>query len=415
MTTLMERPTEKKGLARVKAWIPGLNPGLDAFIHRARTGLGKPISPLAGMDPRVLGFDLQQYDTAAIISQQTDHLDYSSSGNEGVALDKNMFITGIMLVADPFRHDVTTSPITVVQDAVDKLFQGLTIVGGPTYFSLNSSELYFKGIGNLNKVVFGGAVTKEDLATAVGADNDSYQAWWIGFGAKDDYHPFDITAGIPAELQTSLNLNATFAANQVIAQTAANGTIDTATDVYVVLFGVQGLPREYLERAPIPEYRHDHKTSPTSETRFQLLGSRYLKRSTVVNLAAQASNNRDRNDSNITDVSFEIKKPVRTRVWDQVRWRVWKAAMYQLMGRGLEADKDGAVALAAGGLDGVAVIDWRKLTGNPYGLDLSQFTDNDAELIFTMGTTTGSIHIFHEYYTFRDIAIPQAWPAYRPQ
>ena len=364
-------------------------------------------------DPNCLGYDQQPHQGLAVLAQQTDILDYASGGADAVALDKNMVITGILLVADPYRHDVTTATITVVQDAVDKILSGLNIVGGPTYFQASSTLAFLKALSAMNKVVYGGSLPNEDLATGVGADNDSFQAWYIPLGAANDYDYFDITAGIPAEDETTLRLSGTFGADNLIAATAANGTIDTNTDIYVVLFGVAGLDREYRSRLPLPEFRHDHVTSPSSTTTFDLLTGRYLKRTTILNLAAAANNNEARNDGNLTDITMRFLKPVDSRLWDAVRWRIFKHAML-LGGHGPEADRDGGVALAGAGLDGVAVIDWRRFTKNPYGLDLMSLGSGDAQIELTVGTTTGSIHLFHEYYNFPDPSVPLGWPPYRP-
>ena len=364
-------------------------------------------------DPNCLGYDQEFHQGLAVMAQQADLLDYVTAGNDAVALDKNMVITGILLVADPYRHDVTTATITAVQDAVDKVLSGLNIVGGPTYFQLNSTLAFLKAVSAMNKVVYGGSLPHEDLATGVAADNDSYQAWYIPLGAANDFDYFDITAGIPAEDETTLRLSGTFGADNLIATTAANGTVDSNTDIYVVLFGVAGLSADYRDRLPHPEFRHDHVTSPSSATTFNLQTKRYLKRTTILNLAVAASNNEARNDANLTDITMRFLKPVDSRLWDAVRWRIFKHSML-LGGHGPEADRDGSVALAGPGLDGVAVIDWRRFTKNPYGLDLMNLESGDAQISFTVGTTTGSIHLFNEYYTFPDPSVPLDWPPYRP-
>ena len=396
-------------------WIPGmsrLRSGRDSIrdllgSRKLKAGVEVP------WDPRCLGYDLKQYDGLASIVQEADLLDYASGGSDNVDLTKNMVITRVVLVADPYRHDVTTAVITAVQDAADKLLSGLTIVGGPTYFSLSSTTLFLKALGALNKVVYGGSIPHEDLATAVGADNDSIQAWAIGMGAFNDHDLFDITAGIPAEDETTLRLSGTFATSQLIATTAANGTIDDNTDVYILVFGVAGLSAAYRARMPRPQFRHDHVESPTSTTTFNLETKTYLKRTTIVNLAVNASNNDPRNDSNITSITFRVRKPTDTRVWDAVRWSVWQAGMVH-SGRGPEVDRDGSAAVLTPPLAGVSVIDWRAITKNPYGLNLMNLEAGDASLIFEMGTTTGSIHLLHEYYHVPDPSVPMAWPSWRP-
>lgn len=364
-------------------------------------------------DPKVLGYDRNHYNTLGVISQQAQLLDYAASGVDSVDLPTDRVITAIALVADPYRHDVTTAVIVPVQDAVDKVISGLTIAGGPTYFQLSSTLAYLKALSAMNKVVYGN-IGHEDLATAVGADSDSYHAWYIPFGAINDHNPFDVSAGIPAEDETSLILSATFGANSIIAETAANGTVDTATDIYVVVFGVQGLSRGYRQQMPMPQFEHAHITAPTTTTRFNLTTKRYLKRTTILNLAAAASNNEARNDSNITDFSVVFETPTKTYLIDRMRWRVWKHTM-QTQYRGVDADRDGSQAVAPGGLAGVAVIDWRRITHNPYGLSLYQFGKDDVHLDLTMGTTTGSVHLFNEYYNLPNPAVAEGWPAYRGQ
>ena len=367
-----------------------------------------------GLDPRCIGYDGRQHDGGAIITQETDVLDYSSGGTDAITLSKDRIITAIDIIADPYRHDVTTATITPVQDAADKVLSGLTIAGKPTYVSLSSTLAFLKAIAAQNKLTYGGGIMHEDLATAVGADNDSRQAWHLHFGVLNDYDPFDITAGIPAELETTLILNATFATSQLIAATAANGTIDANTDIYAVVYGVQGISRGYQRGMPIPEFRHDHVTSPSTTTTFELQGSRYLKRTTILNLAVAASNNEARNDSNITDITLEFRKPTLTRLVDAMRWQLFKGTL-QSQYRGISVDNDGSAAISTTGLDGAVVIDWRRLTHNPYGLNLYGAADGDARIIFNMGTTTGSIHLFNEYYTLPNPAIADRWSAHRPQ
>lgn len=367
-------------------------------------------------DPLVLGYDRQLYNGGAIVTQETDNLDYATAGTDSIDLSKDRVITGIMLVADPYRHDVSTAAITVVQDAVDKVLSGLTIAGGPTYFQLSSTLAFLKALSAMNKLVYGGTITHEDLATAVGGDNDSIQGWYIPFGILNDFDPFDASAGIPAEDENSLVLRATFGANNLIAETAANGTVDAATDLFALTYGVQGLPSSYRQRLPIPDFRHDHITSPETNSRFNLEPNRYLKRTTILNLAVAANNNEPRNDGNITDITVEFTKPTLTRLVDQVRWEVFKQGL-QFAYRGIEVDRDGSAAISTSGLDGVAVIDWRRWTHNPFGLNLYGISRGDVALRLTMGTTTGSIHIFNEYYSLPDPSVADLWQnnAFRPQ
>lgn len=375
----------------------------------------KPTLSLADdpRDPVSIGYDQQPHAGLAAITQEADNLDYASGGTDSVALSTNRVITAITLTADPYQHDVTTSAITVVQDAMDKVLSGLNIVGGPTYFSLNNTLTFLKALGNLNKLIYPG-LGREDLATAVATDNQSFDGWHIPFGPWSDHDPFDILAGIPAEDETTLNLLATFGANNIIATVAADGTVDPATNIYVINYGVQGLPADYRARLPIPDYRHDHQSAPTTNTRFDFITSRYLKRTTILNLAVAANNNEDRNDSNITDLSVVFEKPTRTTLFDRIRWRTFKLTQQVWSGPGTQIDKDGSAAIVAGGLAGIAVIDWRDYTHNPFGLNLYPFSDRDVHMDLTMATTTGSIHLFHEYYALPDPSVAQNWPPRQP-
>jgi hypothetical protein len=372
-----------------------------------------PAAPIL-FDPEKIGYDRVVHSGEASISIPTDTLDFSASNSDSIALPKDGIITSIVLVADPYQHDVTTATITVVQDAVDRLISALSITGRPTYFSLSNTPLYLKAVSAQNKKVYAGAVIHGDLATGVGADNTSVQAWVLHFGALNDFDPFDITAGIPAEDEANLSLIATFGASDLIAVTSANGTVDTATDVYAMIFGVQGLSKAYRERLPIPEFQHQHQNSPTSTTSFNLQPSRYLRRSTIVNLAVEASNNQPRNDTNITDLSLIFTKGQRISLFDRFRWDVVRAGL-GAWSRGPEVDRDGAAAVAPGGLAGVTQIDWAKLTGNPYGLNLYGYQEGQAVIQATMGTTTGSIHVYHEYYNFADPSVPEKWGGYGGQ
>lgn len=383
--------------------------GLPAKLSKSQGGVDLLDDP---RDPVSIGYDQQVHAGLAAVTQETDVLDYTSGGTDSVELSKNRVITGITLVADPYQHDVTTAVITVVQDAPDKVISGLNIVGGPTYFSLNNTLTYLKALSNLNKLIYPG-LGHEDLATAVAADHLSYQGWHIPFSPWSDHDPFDILAGIPAEDETVLNLNATFGLNNIIAVTAADGTVDVATDIYVVSYGVQGLPASYRSQLPIPDYRHDHISAPTTNSRFDLITGRYLKRTTILNLGVAASNNEPRNDGNLTDISMVFEKPTRTTLFDRIRWRVFKD-MQQVWRPGTQIDKDGAAAVAPGGLAGVAVIDWRDYTHNPFGLNLYPFGDSDVHLDFTVATTTGSLHLFNEYYAMPNPSVAQGWPPRQP-
>ncbi len=388
----------------------------NPLFHRVRKAVGLGGNGHAGgdpRDPRVLAYDLKEHDVLGQISQMSDVLNYTTGGADSVALSRNMLITGILLVADPYQHDVSTATITVVEDAADKVISGLNITGGPTYFSVSSTLAFLKALGNLNKVAYGGAIMKENLATAVGVANQSRQAWYIHFGGYDDYDVFDATAGIPAELETSLNMNGTFGVNNLIATTAANGTVMATSNIYVILFGLQGFSKDWLRSLPLPDFRHDHQTAPTSTTSFNLLTKRWLKRTTILNLAVGASNNEPRNDANLTNVTMRFEKPNRSDLWTQIRWQLFKA-MGQLNARGLEVDRNGTAAIVGAGLPGVSVIDWRKITRNPYGLNLMNFNDGDVRLIFELATLTGSLHLYHEYYSFPDPTVPLRWPSYRP-
>lgn len=364
-------------------------------------------------DPRILGYDKQLYDALGIITQESDILDYASSGIDSANLSRNRLITAIGLVADPYQHDNTTATITPVEDAADKVISGLSIAGGPTYFSLSSTLLFLKALSAMNKAHYP-AIAHENLPTAVANDQTSRQAWWLPFGVLNDLDPFDASAGIPAEDETSLLLQATFGANNIIAATAADGTMDTATDIYVVTFGVQGMPPAYRNRLPIPDFRHDHFTAPTSTTTLSLLTQRCLKRTTIVNLAVAASNNEPRNDSNMTDISLVFNKPTRTTLMDRMRWQVAKSMM-TATNHSPVANRDGTVAVSGSEQTGVVEIDWRKLTHNPFGLNLYPFQMGDVQIVFTLGTTTGSLHIFNEYYALPDPTVYLGWPAFRPQ
>ena len=374
-------------------------------------------SLMPAFDPNVLGYHGEVIPKlGGIFTHEDDVLDYSSGGTDSSSLSKDRVITAILIVADPYRHDVTTGAITVVQDAVDKIMTGLSIASGKaTYYQLSSSTLYLKALGNLNKLLYPGLM-HEDLATAVATDNDSYQAWLITFGAFNDFDPFDASAGIPAEDVDSLSLRATWATNQLIAVTAADGTIDANTDLYVITMGVQGLSKGYRQQLPRPDFRYQHATSVTDPLTFDLPVGRYLKRTTIVNLAVAASNNEPRNDANITDITLESLKPSTSKIVDSMRWRQFKALSQPWM-RGGAADRDGAVALTGGGLDGVAVIDWRRWTHNPFGLNLYGMQQGDLKLRLTMATTTGSIHLYHEMYDMPNPAVGELWNnhAWRPQ
>ena len=357
-------------------------------------------------DPVGRGYDGKIYKTAGILTQEADNMVYASGGSVNVNLSKNRVITGLCLVADPYQHDVTTATLVPVQDAQDKLFSGLNISGGPTYFNLNSTLSFLKAVGALQKSIRPG-MEHDDLATAVANDNQSYQAWQINFGL-DDNNPFDFRAGIPAQDETSLILGATFATSNLIGTVSANGTIDTNTRVYVLTYGVQGLSPRYRRFMPIPDFKHDHITSPTTETRFNLQTNRRLKRTTILNLAVAANNNEPRNDSNLTDISLVFQKPTDTRVFNLVRWRSFRAAQTAWVA-GVPVDFNAVAVVNPTGLTGVAVIDWRKWTGNPFGLSTYGFNDGDVYLTFTVGTTTGSIHLYHEYYSLPRPDIASQW------
>lgn len=364
-------------------------------------------------DPVSIGYDQQPHAGLAAITEESDTLDFASTGTASVELSTNRVITAITITADPYQHDVTTATLVVVQDAMDKVLSGLNIVGGPTYFSLNNTLTFLKALGNMNKLIYPG-LGREDLATAVANDAQSFHGWHIPFGPWSDHDPYDILAGIPAEDETSLNLLATFGADNLIGTVAANGTVDTATRLRVGTYGVQGLPATYRARLPIPDFRHDHQSSPGTNTRFDFVTGRYLKRTTILNLAVAANNNEDRNDSNLTDVSVVFERPTRTTLFDRVRWRSFKNWQQVWSGPGTQIDKDGAAAIAAGGLAGIAIIDWRDYTHNPYGLNLYPFQERDVHIDFTLGVTTGSLHLFNEYYAFPDPSVAQNWPPRQP-
>lgn len=380
--------------------------------------LPKLVLPKKGADPRdpfCVGYDRQTYNGLAGITQVSETLDFAASGSDSVPLPRDRLITALTLVADPaqFDGDGANTP-TIVQDAQDKLIQSLSVVGGPTYVSINGgATAYLKALGNLNKLVYPG-MRRADLPTGTGADQQVRFGWHMNFGALNDFDPFDITAGIPAEMENTLKAEVTFAANNIVAATAAHLTIDTATDIYAVVWGVQGLPKSYLGRLPIPEIVMDSKTSPTTTTTFNIKTGRFLKRTTVLNLAAAASNNAARNDSNLTDISLIFTKPTRSPLLDRVRWHVARS-MFSHWERGVVNDEDGASAVAPDKLVGVLTIDWRRLTKNPYGLNLLPFSSEDVQLEFTVGTTTGSIWLLHEYYVLPDPSVAEGWPPYRPQ
>lgn len=364
-------------------------------------------------DPTLIGYDQQTWRGLAGATVETQNLDYVGGGTDSVDLSKDRVITSIMLVADPYQHDVTTAVIVPVQDAADKVISALSINGKISYYNLSSTLLFLKALSAVNKVT-GRRVSHEDLATAVAADNQSIQAWVLQFGALNDWSMYDITAGIPAEDETSLVLQATFGADNLIAVVAANGTVDPATDIYVVNYGVQGLPKSYRDRMPVPDFRHDIVTNPTSQTVISLQPGRYLKRTTIINLGVVASNNAPRNDANVTNLTVSIKRPTLTQLFNRVRWETFKNMMAAHQHQPL-VDADGTASIQVALLDGVAVIDWRKFTGNPYGLNLYPFQNDDIQITLEMGVTTGSVHMYHEYYALPDPAIAEAWGAFRPQ
>ncbi len=369
-------------------------------------------------DPSCVGYDKAIYQGLAIQTQESEVLDFSSTGNDSAQMSKDRLITCIDLVADPYQADGDgANTPTIVEDAQDKLISQLNVNGSAKPFvSINGAALaYLKALGNLNKVVYPG-LRRGDLPTGTGANQTARFMHRLHFGAMNDYDLFDITAGIPAQLLNALQVSVTWGADNVFAATSTHQVADTNTDVYVVSYGVQGLPTEYLQRCPIPEITMDFNTAPSARTIFKLLGQRYLKRTTILNLAAAASNNAGRNDSNLTDVTLRLSKPATGTPISLVRWQTFRASLSG-WGRGPEIDKDGAAAVAGDGLTGVAVIDWRRWTKNPYGLNLMAFGNDDAQLEFNVGTTTGSIYLLHEYYAFPDPSVPDQWAnaAWRPQ
>ncbi len=379
---------------------------------------GQPdrLAPVDGLDPSVIGFDGQLYQGVASMQYQTGGLTYVASGNVGLAngLPRNTFITEIMLTADPFDTiGDGTNAATIVEDAQDKLLQGLTIAGGPTYYSHNNLILAGKHLGNLNKYLYSGAIVRDNISTSSSATAVSnYESWRLHFGALNDYMPFDISAGIPAELETTLNLSILFPSTSLLATTSTYKVLQTTTIVRVLVIGVNGMPAQYLQDCPIPDFRTDIISSPVTNQTLSLLGGRFLKRTTIVNMAANASNNSARNDSNLTDMSITLLKPTTIKVLDTVRIQTLKALLQAHGGRWSAVDANGTIAVAAAGHVGVYVIDWRKITGNPYGLDLTNFSNTDAQLGWTVGTTTGQINAYHEYYAVRNVntlAAMRAW------
>lgn len=381
-------------------FIPGPVPGGLGGMRKAE-GLD-----LQYVDPKIRGYDDQLYLAAGQMVQERDVLDYSSGGSDSAELSQKGIITAIALIADPFRHDVTTATLVVVQDAADKVIQGINITGGPSYYSLNNNLLFLKGLSNLNKKLYN--LTHQDLATAVGADNDSNQVWFIPFGVFSDYDPFDASAGIPSIDETTLEMEVTFATNQLIGTVAANGTIDDNTDIYVVTYNVIGLPPEYRRRLPIPDFRYDHIPAPVTNSRLDFQVGRVLKRTTIINLAVAANNNEPRNDSNITDVRVLDDHGITTEILPLTRWQVLKG-LFQPFQPGVAIDRDGAAAIISEGLVGVAVIDWRQITHNPFGLNLYPRQPRDVHLDLTMATTTGSIHFYNEYYSLPDRTLYDFW------
>jgi len=366
-------------------------------------------------DPVGIGYDRQIHAGLAALTQEVDVLDYASAGQDSVNLSRDRVITALMLVADPYQHDVTTAAITAVEDAVDKVISALSIAGKLTYLNLSSTDLFLKGISLQNKAVYGSSLPHQDLATAVAADNLSRQAWFIPLGAMNDFDPFDITAGIPAEDEVSLILSATFGANNIIAAVAANGTVDPATNIYVVTYGVQGLSKTYRNRLPVPDFRFDHITSPSSTTTFNLQTGRYLKRTTLVNLAVLATNNQPRNDSNLDNLSMRFKRPTDTFLLNRVRWHLTKALFSPYASRMPDVNRDGAAAIITEPFVGGLVIDWRRLTKNPYGLNLYPFQEGDVQLSVELNDTTGTVHLYNEYYSMPDPSVGEDWPPFRGQ
>ena len=80
-------------------------PNKDLYIP-SEPGQGKD---LLVFDPVGVGYDGRIYKTAGVVTQEADVLGYSSGGAANVNLRRNRVITGIALVADPYRHDVTTA------------------------------------------------------------------------------------------------------------------------------------------------------------------------------------------------------------------------------------------------------------------------------------------------------------------
>lgn len=397
------------------------NPSLFRWLHNRRATIGKQLEAKNmpahfaddPRDPRILGYDRSYYDALGVITQEATSVTWAASGSGSIPLSRNRVITAIALSVDPLVTTVTTGTTAEVQDSVDRLLSGFAIVGGPTYMTLAGTPAYLKHWGNLNKVVWP-SVVRQEVVTTVSANNKSTWEWYMPFGVFDDLDPFDASSGIPAEDETSLNANLTFAANSLLGTTGANVQVTTATTLYIMDFGVQGMPPAYRARMPIPDFRYDSNTAPTSTTQFNLLTQRYLKRTTLLNLAANGSNNEARNDSNITSLSVIFNKPTLTKLIDTVNWMSLANGMQPTNRLEPTVDKDGTNTTVGRSLAGVLVIDWRKLTHNPWGLNLYPFQLGDVLLSLAMGTTTGSVHLLHEYYALPDTTVAQGWPAYVP-
>lgn len=369
-------------------------------------GRGRP-EPVLGFDPSVIGYDRKVYSTGkdgilGAVEYQPSALTFAASAAASIQLTNGIFVTEILIQADHTTQGDGTNIATIVEDAQDKLLQALSIVGQKTYYAHSDSKTYMKVLGNLCKQIYPG-LPRQDISTSSAAsDHIAYQAWKLHFGALNDRNPFDITAGIKA--QANLNMNVTFSAANVQAATAAHNILQTTTKVYVVVIGVSGLPKAYMDNAPYPDFRTDIYAAPTTTTNINLLGGRFLKRSTILSQAVAASNNNPRSDSNLSTFAVKMSLQGTRKFLDSARWNTAKAFFAGMEARAGAVDPNGLVAVMSNGLTGVLTIDWRKLTGNIYGLDLLDAQDNQVQYEIGVGTTTGQLSALHEYYDGSDIA-----------
>lgn len=318
-------------------------------------------------------------------------------------LPREGVITQLDFLMDPLQYDVATAAINIYEDGgLKQMLSSLRIegAGGRGYFDCNDMRLQHF----MNAYEYEAPLRHDILPAAVAVDNTARILLRIHPGSyyKD---PYDLSAGIPAKDLSSLVWKGVWAADDLLADVAANVAMDAATTLRCIVYQVLGAASPaYKPKSEIYAWTIDSIQTDLGK-KVDLPTGCFIRKALILVDDNTAFPGNLRDNTRVTQVALLLPKEQDKRALDE-SWQALISNTQEHFGPvypGTAATTGTTATLAIANPKGVAVVDFRKLVDpsiNPlgplFGLDMRAAQPGDIKWGFTTAVANGTLKIFYD-------------------